>query len=55
MRLKVLFGVIAMLLMLGFVAPIVFKLRDVALTIVILIGVVMMAYDLWESIKERDI
>ena len=54
MRLKLGFGVIAMLLALVFLGPIVFKLKEVSLTLVILAGVAMMAYDLWESLREKD-
>jgi hypothetical protein len=54
MRLKLVFGVIAMLLMLGFVGAIVIKLKEISLTIMVLIGVAMMVYDFWESLKEKD-
>ncbi len=39
---------------LAFLSPIVFKLKEVSLTLVILAGVAMMAYDLWESLREKD-
>ncbi len=54
MRLKLVFGVIAMLLLLGFLSPVVFKLKTISLTLVVLAGVAMMAYDLWESLTEKD-
>jgi hypothetical protein len=47
-------GIIAMLLMLAFLGPMLIKLKEVDLTIVILIGVAMMVYDFWESLKEKD-
>jgi hypothetical protein len=54
MALKLVFGVIAGLLVLGFLGIIVFKLEQASLTIIVLIGVGMMAYDLWESLREKD-
>jgi hypothetical protein len=44
----------ALVLLLMFLAPIIVKLKDVALGAVILIGVGLMALDLWESLHERD-
>jgi len=54
MRLKLVFGSIAMVLALAFLGTIVFKLKEVSLAIVVLIGVAMMVYDLWESLQEKD-
>jgi hypothetical protein len=54
MGLKLVFGVIAMLLVLGFLGVIAFKLKEVSLAVIVLIGAAMMAYDLWESLREKD-
>jgi hypothetical protein len=52
--LKIFAGVVAVILMIGYLAPVVVKLRDPALTIVVLIGVVMMIVDLWQSLQAKD-
>ncbi len=52
---RLVFGAIAALLVLAFLSIIVFKLEQVSLTIIVLIGVAMMAYDLWESLREKDL
>lgn len=54
MAFKILAGVVAMVLMIAYLAPPIFKLKDVALAIVIVIGVVMMAIDLWQSLQSKD-
>jgi hypothetical protein len=51
---KVIFGVLAMALMATFVGAIVLKLKDPALTVVVLIGLAMMAYDFLASLREKD-
>jgi hypothetical protein len=55
MRLKLVFGVIAVAMVLAFLSPIVFKLNEASLSIIILIGVAMIVYDLWESLQEKDV
>jgi hypothetical protein len=52
--LKVLAGLIAVSLVLIYLAPVVLKLREPALTIVVLTGVVMMLVDLWQSLRAKD-
>ena len=54
MILKVVAGILAMSLALAFLAPPVLKLKDPALAIVVLIGVVLMAIDLWQSLQSKD-
>ena len=54
MAFKILAGVVAMVLMIAYLAPPIFKLKDVALAIVIAIGVVMMLADLWQSLQSKD-
>lgn len=54
MWLKVIFGLIGIALMLVFLAPVVFKLKSVALVAVIMIGLAMMVYDYIEFLRERD-
>lgn len=54
MPFKIFAGVATMLLAIAYLAAPVIKLRDVALGIVVLIGVAMMAVDLWQSSKSKD-
>jgi hypothetical protein len=54
MALKIVAGIIAIVLLLAFVAPPVVKLQNVALTAVIVIGTVMMLVDLWQSLQSKD-
>ena len=54
MAFKILAGVVAMVLMIAYLAPPIYKLKDVALGIVIAIGVAMMLVDLWQSLQSKD-
>ncbi|MEO7500284.1 MAG: hypothetical protein ABI812_01980 [Betaproteobacteria bacterium] len=54
MAFKVLAGIIAALLLILFVSPVVVKLKDVALSAVVLIGLTMMLVDLWQSLQSKD-
>jgi len=54
MAFKILGGIIAIVLLVAFLAPPVLKLQDAALASVILIGVVMMLVDLWQSLRKDD-
>ena len=47
-------AIVAISLMLIYLAPVVIKLREPALTIVVLIGVVMMLVDYWQSLRAGD-
>lgn len=49
---KTLFGLIGVALMLLFLGSVVVKLQEMALTVVVLIGVAAMLYDFWESRRE---
>lgn len=53
MAFKILAGIVAMVLMLAYLGPIVLKLRDPALAGVILVGIVMMLVDLWQSLQSK--
>ena len=54
MVLKVIFGLIGMLLMVAFVAPVVLKLKSLALIGVILLGMAMMVYEFIDFLREKD-
>lgn len=43
-----------MVLMLLFLGSIVFKLNEMALTVVVLIGVAAMLYDFWEEVRSES-
>lgn len=51
---KIFAGILSALLLIVFIGPVVVKLKDVALSIVVLIGLAMMLYDLWQSLREKD-
>ena len=53
MAFKIFAGIVAVVLMLAYLAPIVIKLREPALTIVILVGIVMMLVDLYQSMQSK--
>jgi len=54
MAFKVVAAIVAATLLIVFIGPVVVKLKDVALTVVALIGVVMMLVDVWQSLKSRE-
>ena len=54
MGIKIAAGLVAVVLMLGYLLPPVFKLKDVELGIVILADLAMMLVDLWQSLKSKD-
>ena len=54
MIIKILAALVAVSLFIIFNAAIAWKMKEISLTIVILIGVVMMAADLYQSLKSKD-
>lgn len=54
MKFKYVAGTVAFLLMLGYLLPPVFKLKDVALGVVIIVGLAMMGKDLWDSFRSKE-
>jgi hypothetical protein len=54
MPIKILAAVVAVVMMLCFLAPPVLKLKDIALGVIILIGIVMMLADLWQSLQKKE-
>lgn len=54
MLLKLIAGLVGMLLLLVFVGIPAVKLKEIPLIVVIVIGVVMMGYEFWEQIREKD-
>ncbi len=54
MPIKIFAAIVAVVLTLAFLTPVVFKLKDIALGVIILIGITMMLVDLWQSLKSKD-
>ena len=54
MGVKILSGIIAAVLLVGYLAIPVIKLQEIPLAVVGLISIVMMAWDLWDSLKAKD-
>lgn len=54
MPLKISAGILAVALMLIYLAPVVLKLQQLDLGIVVLAGIVMMLVDLWQSLKSKE-
>jgi hypothetical protein len=51
---KIAAGIVAAALLIAYMAPVVWRLKDAALWAVALIGVVMMLVDLWQSLQSRE-
>ena len=54
MPVKIFAAVIAIVLVIAYLTPVVFKLKEVSLGIVILIGIGLMLVDLWQSFGDAD-
>ena len=54
MPIKIFAAIVAVALMLCYLSPVVLKLKDLPLGAIILIGVVMMLVDLWQSLQTKD-
>ena len=54
MPIKIFAAVVAVILMISFLVPVVLKLKDVALGVVISIGIAMMLVDLAQSLKSKE-
>ncbi|MDP1537946.1 MAG: hypothetical protein Q8L95_12275 [Burkholderiales bacterium] len=54
MPFKIFAGIVAATLLLVFVGPVVIKLKDLALTVVAAIGLALMFFDLWQSLRSKD-
>ena len=53
MRISHLPALLAMVLFVAYYGPIVIKLRELPLTIVVLGGIALVAIDIWESVTSR--
>jgi len=54
MAIKLFAAVVAVALMLSYLLPVVLKLKETSLGVVILIGLIMMLIDLRQSLKKED-
>ena len=54
MPIKIFAAVAAVALLLAYLSPVVIKLKDIPLGVIILIGVAMMLKDLWQSLKSQE-
>jgi hypothetical protein len=54
MPIKIFAAAAAVVLMVGFLVPVVLKLKEIDLGIVILIGIAMMLVDLWQSLQSKE-
>lgn len=51
---KVAAGILAAALLVLYISPVVVKLKDVALSCVVFIGLAMMIIDLWQSLRSKE-
>lgn len=54
MPVKIFSGVVALVLLLAYLVPLVLKLKEVSLGVVILIGITMVLVDLWQSLRSGE-
>lgn len=54
MPIRIFAAVVALVLVLAYLIPVAFKLKNVPLTVIILVGIVMMLVDLRQSLKAKD-
>ena len=54
MNFKSIAGWLGLLLLVGFLLPPIIKLKNVALAIVVLIGIAMAAYELYENLRSKE-
>lgn len=54
MALKIFAGLVGVVLLLVYVAPVVLKLKDIPLWCVALLGIGMMIVDLWQSLQSKE-
>lgn len=54
MLIKIVFGVIAAALLSAYLIPIVLKLKDVSLSVVVVLGLVLMIIDMLQSLRSKE-
>jgi hypothetical protein len=53
MAYRIFASIVAAALLILFISPVVVKLKDVALSCVVLIGLSLMIADIWQTLKEK--
>jgi len=53
MTVKIFSGIVAVILMFVYLMPVMLKLKDPALILVMLFGLVLMLIDLWQSLQSK--
>ena len=54
MALKVIAGIVGAALLIIYMAPVVLRLKEVSLTVIVLLGLAMMLVDLWQSWRSKE-
>lgn len=54
MSLKIIYSIMAAVLMLLYLSPVLYRLKQIDLTIVVIIGVSMMLVDVWQALKSKE-
>ena len=54
MPLKIAYSLLAVVLMLLYLSPVVHRLKQVDLSVVVLVGVTMMLVDVWQALKAKE-
>jgi hypothetical protein len=51
---KIAAGILGAVLMIAYVAPVVYRLKEISLSVVVALGVGMMLVDLWQSFQSKE-
>jgi hypothetical protein len=54
MPLKIVYSILAVALVLLYVSPVVYRLKQIDLLIVVVLGVAMMVVDVWQALKSKE-
>ncbi len=54
MPIKIFSAAVAVALMLAFLAPVIIKMKEIPLAVILLIGIAMMLVDLWGSLQSTE-
>ena len=54
MLIRIIAAAVAIALLLAYLGPLIIKMRDIPLSIVVVIGIVFMLVDLWHSFKSPE-
>ena len=51
---KILGGIVGVVLLLVYVAPVVLRLKEISLSVVVVLALGMMLLDLWQSLRSKE-